>query len=228
MKNIAIIKARGGSKRIPRKNIKLFLGKPIIVYSIEYALSCGLFEKVMVSTDDVEIAEIAKGAGAEVPFFRDAETSNDFTSIAEVITEVMSKLSKLGHDYDNIYCIYPSAPFITNENLKEAFRLLTENNYDSVFSVCQFSFLIFRAMEINEAGQVAMIWPENMIKRSQDLLTAYYDAGQFYWLKRTSFINQPNLFTEISGSIILGELEVQDIDNLTDWSLAELKYQLKN
>ena len=228
MKNIAIITARGGSKRIPRKNIKLFLGKPIIVYSIESALSCGLFERVMVSTDDFEIADIAKGAGAEVPFFRDAETSGDFTSTAEVITEVLSKLSKLGHDYDNICCIYPTAPFITNENLKEGFRLITENNYDSVFPVCQFSFPIFRAMKINEAGQVAMIWPENMIKRSQDLPTTYHDAGQFYWLKRTSFINQPNLFTENSGSIILSELEVQDIDNLTDWSLAELKYQLKN
>lgn len=225
MANLAIITARGGSKRIPRKNIKDFLGKPIIAYSIETALNSGLFDYVMVSTDDDEIAGVAKDYGAEVPFMRSKQTADDFTGTAEVVIEVLNDLQKTGKQFDNACCIYPTAPFISKETLIEAYQLLVHGKFDSVFPVCQFSYPIQRALEINNS-KTTMVNPENLNKRSQDLQPRYHDAGQFYWMNFNSFVKEKKLFTNNTGSIILNELQVQDIDNETDWKLAEMKYEL--
>ena len=225
MRKVAIITARGGSKRIPRKNIKDFLGKPIISYSIEKALKSGLFDYVMVSTDDNEIAEVAKYCGAEVPFMRSKENSDDFIGTADVILEVLTDLKKIGKQFDYACCIYPTAPLITVENLIESYKLLIDKQFDSVFPVCEFSYPIQRALEIKNS-KTSMIWPENLNKRSQDLPAIYHDAGQFYWLNINSFFKEKKIFTQNTGSIVLNELQVQDIDNETDWKLAELKYKL--
>ncbi len=230
MANVAIITARGGSKRIPRKNIKDFLGKPIIAYSIETALNSGLFDYVMVSTDDDEIADLSKKYGAQVPFIRSKQTSDDFAGTADVVLEVLHDLRKIGKEFEYACCLYPTAPFISEQSLSESFDLLIEKKFDSVFPVCPFSYPIQRALEINES-KTTMVWEENLTKRSQDLATRYHDAGQFYWLNIQSFLSAKKLFTQNTGSIVLDELQVQDIDNETDWKLAELKYnllQLKN
>lgn len=227
MSCIAIITARGGSKRIPRKNIKGFLGKPIIAYSIEAALQSKLFDTVMVSTDDAEIAEVAKKYGAEVPFYRSAENSNDFAGTAVVIEEVLLELKKLGKEYTHACCLYPTAPFINTQTLTQAYTLLKENKYKSVYPVCAFSYPIQRALQFNE-NKIEMMYPENLQKRSQDLPKAYHDAGQFYWLETESFLKEKQILTQNTGAIILDELQVQDIDNETDWKLAELKYKTIN
>jgi len=225
MKNVAIITARGGSKRIPRKNIKDFLGKPIIAYSINAALSSKLFEDVIVSTDDEEIAEIAKKYGASVPFMRSAKNSDDFSGTADVLLEVMEELTNLGLIYENVCCIYPTAPFVTEKSLQNSFEQLINHSFDSVFPICQFSYPIQRALQIEENNKVSMIWPENRTKRSQDLQPSYHDAGQFYWVNTNRFLIEKKLFTSNSGTIVLNELEVQDIDNETDWRMAEIKYE---
>lgn len=225
MRNVAIITARGGSKRIPRKNIKDFLGKPIIAYSIETALNSDLFDYVMVSTDDDDIAEVAKKYGAQVPFLRSKQTSDDFTGTADVVIEVLHDLKKIGKEFINACCIYPTAPFISKQTLNDSYSLLVTEKFDSVFPVCAFSYPIQRALEINDS-KTTMVWKENLTKRSQDLAPRYHDAGQFYWLNIQSFLNAKKLFTQNTGSIILDELKVQDIDNETDWKLAELKYNL--
>lgn len=227
MANVAIITARGGSKRIPRKNIKDFLGKPIIAYSIEIALNSGLFDYVMVSTDDDEIAEVAKRYGAQVPFIRSKQTADDFTGTADVVLEVLNDLSKIGKQFDNACCIYPTAPFITKQSLTEAYNLLQHHTFDSVFPVCPFSSPILRALKIKDS-KTSMIWPENINKRSQDLEPTYHDAGQFYWMNVHLFLIEKKLYTNNTGSIILSELQTQDIDNESDWKLAELKYKLIN
>lgn len=227
MANVAIITARGGSKRIPRKNIKDFSGKPIIAYSIETALKSGLFDYVMVSTDDEEIAEVAKKYGAQVPFIRSKQTADDFSTTADVITEVLNDLLMIGKQFENACCIYPTAPFITKQTLNAAYDLLITKNFDSVFPVCAFSHPIQRALEISDS-KIKMIWPENINIRSQDLSSAYYDAGQFYWLNTSSFLANKKIYSDNSGSIILNELETQDIDNLIDWELAQLKFKIIN
>lgn len=226
MSSVAIITARGGSKRIPRKNIKPFHGKPIIAYPIEAALQSGLFDLVMVSTDDEEIAAIARQYGAEVPFFRSAANSDDYAGTGAVLVEVLEQLKGIGRSFDYACCLYPTAPFISVYSLTESFRLLQEKNYDSVFPVCAFSFPILRSLKMNDDGRVEMNFPENFAKRSQDLPPAYHDAGQFYWTNVKAFEHDPKLYTANSGAIVLSELEVQDIDNKTDWALAEIKYEL--
>ena len=225
MANVAIITARGGSKRIPRKNIKLFRGKPIIAYSIETALNSGLFDYVMVSTDDAEIAALAKQFGAQVPFIRSKQKADDYTGTADVALEVLNELQKIGKQFENACCIYPTAPFISKETLNESYQLLIEKKMDSVFPVCAFSYPIQRALEINDS-KTTMVNPENLTKRSQDLQPRYHDAGQFYWMNVQAFLNKKKVFTENTGSIILNELQVQDIDSKTDWKLAELKHEL--
>ncbi|MBA2611408.1 MAG: pseudaminic acid cytidylyltransferase [Bacteroidetes bacterium] len=225
MANAAIIIARGGSKRIPKKNIKVFRGKPIIAYSIETALNSGLFDYVMVSTDDDEIAVIAKRAGAEVPFTRSEKNSDDLSTTAEVILEVLTELKASGKIFENVCCIYPTAPFITKASLQNAFELLIKNKFDSVFPVCAFSYPIQRALQITDS-KVTMQLPDNINKRSQDLQPSYHDAGQFYWLNTLSFLKEKKVFTQNSGSIILDEMQVQDIDTETDWKIAELKHAL--
>ena len=225
MKALALITARGGSKRIPRKNIKDFNGKPIIAYSIEAALGSGVFDEVMVSTDDEEIAEISRSYGAQVPFFRSEKTSNDYATTSDVINEVISEYEKRGKKFDIITCIYPTAPFITSEKLKKAVEELESSDADSLIPVVRFSYPPQRAMEIQE-GRLVFRQPENLTARSQDLTPHYHDAGQFYVTRTESFLRTNSL---LMGSIIpleLSELEVQDIDNEVDWKLAELKYNL--
>lgn len=224
-KKLCIIPARGGSKRIPRKNIKEFLGKAIIAYSIEAALKSELFDEVIVSTDDAEIAEIAKQYGAKVPFMRSRENANDFATTVDVLFEVLSQYKILGKSFKNACCIYPTAPFVTPDLLKEGYNMLIKKNYDSVFSVLRYSFPIQRALKL-EQGKVSMFYAEFMESRSQDLEPSFHDAGQFYWFKPTLLEEQKKLWTNNTGVVEINELNAQDIDNETDWKLAELKYEL--
>lgn len=227
MANLAIIPARGGSKRIPRKNIKPFLGKPIIAYSIEAALKSNLFDEVMVSTDDEEIAEIAIQYGAKVPFLRSTDNANDFAVLADVVEEVVLNYTQLGMVFTNVCCILPTAPFVTSESISMAYNKLIDDGLASVFPVLEFSFPIQRSLKIEKA-KVEMVWPENLNTRSQDLEPRYHDSGQFYWLKTSSFLKENKLFTANSGAIIISALHAQDIDTETDWKLAEIKYKLIN
>jgi pseudaminic acid cytidylyltransferase len=223
MNNLAIIPARGGSKRIPRKNIKDFLGKPIIAYSIEAAVNSGLFNEVMVSTDDAEIAAIAKQYGATVPFIRSVENSNDFAATVDVLKEVeLNYQQEQNRIFDHICCIYPTAPLIKQAQLTEGIKLLIQDNLDVVFPIVEFSYPIWRGVEIFE-GKTKMVWPEYINSRSQDLKKVYHDAGQWYWYRPDKITY--TLFTKNTASVILKEEEVQDIDTLTDWSLAEIKYR---
>jgi N-acylneuraminate cytidylyltransferase len=225
MNNIAIITARGGSKRIPRKNIKDFLGKPIIAYSIEASLKSGIFQEVMVSTDDAEIAEVAQKYGAKVPFMRSAKNSDDFATTADVLVEVLEEYQKRGQKFEYACCLYPTAPFVTAEKLQKAFNLLLEHKADSVVPVAAFSYPIWRSLKI-ENGKLQMNFPENLNKRSQDLPPAYHDVGQFYFFQVAKFLSTKKIFSDFSVPLHVSELEMQDIDNETDWKLAELKYNL--
>ncbi|MRX38757.1 pseudaminic acid cytidylyltransferase [Flavobacterium sp. LC2016-23] len=225
MTNLCIIPARGGSKRIPRKNIKLFLGKPIIAYSIEAAISSGLFEEVMVSTDDSEIAEVAKKYGAIVPFLRSDKTSNDFATTFDVIEEVLENYKKIDKCFTVVCCLYACAPFVTSQKLSESLEILDSNSYDSVFPVIPFGFPIQRSLKF-EGNKINFFYPEFSLSRSQDLEKSYHDAGQFYWMKIDKCLKQKKILTENTGSIIISEMEGQDIDNEVDWKLAELKYEL--
>lgn len=224
-KSIAIITARGGSKRIPKKNIKLFCGKPIIQYSIQAALDSGLFSEVMVSTDSEEIAEISKTLGANVPFFRSAEASGDFATTSDVVKEVLLTYRGLGYEFNYGCCIYPTAPFVTEQILKKAVKDLKETDAYTVLPIVAYSFPPQRAIVIRN-GFAKMQFPENLNIRSQDLETIYHDAGQFYVFKVESFLQAEKLIGEKVVPIIRSELEVQDIDNEEDWKIAEMKYQL--
>lgn len=223
---VAIITARGGSKRIPRKNIKPFAGKPIIHYSISAALESGLFDEVMVSTDDAEIAEVAIKAGAKVPFFRSEENANDFALTAEVICEVIESYRKLGKFYNKGCCIYPTAPFISTELLKKANQLFEARQFDVVFPVIQYSYPIQRSVRIVDDSKAEMLWPENYPKRSQDLEPVYHDVGQFYWFETESMLLKKTLNSDNFGVVVINELLAQDIDNEDDWKLAELKFAM--
>ncbi len=223
MHNLCIIPARGGSKRIPRKNIKDFLGKPIIAYSIEAALESGLFEEVMVSTEDAEIAAIAKQYGAAVPFMRSADTANDFAGTDDVLKEVLHEYKKQGKEFDVVCCIYATAPFVTIENLKKAYEQIGDT-YDAAFSMVRYSYPVQRALCVRN-GFVGMREPQYADARSQDLEPIYHDAGQFYFA-RVEDIDRFRLWTEHAYGLELSELMVQDLDTEKDWQLAELKYQL--
>lgn len=222
-RNLAIITARGGSKRIPRKNIKKFCGKPILHYSIQAALDAGIFDEVMVSTDDEEIAEIAKAAGAKIPFFRSEQTANDFASTDDVIMEVLSEYQKRGEVFDAFCCIYPTAPFLNGQRLKEAMALL--ETADSVMPIVPFSYPPQRGLIINEKGLVARQFPEYATARSQDLPKVYHDCGQFYACRTKPFLEAGTTDVENLVPLILSEMEVQDIDTLEDWEIAEIKYR---
>lgn len=225
MSKIAIITARGGSKRIPKKNIKEFVGKPIIAYSIEAALKSGAFDEVMVSTDSEEIASIAKEYGAVVPFMRSEATSNDFATTSDVLLEVFEKYEEMGKPVTLACCIYPTAPFITSDRLKEAMDKLENEQADTVMPVVSFSFPPQRGMAIRE-GALELVQPEHIITRSQDLEPIYHDAGQFYAINVEHFKESKNVFRGKVLPVVISELEVQDIDNETDWKLAEMKYTL--
>ena len=224
-KNIAIITARGGSKRIPRKNIKDFLGKPIIYYSIKAALESEIFETVMVSTDDEEIAGLSVKYGAEVPFLRSAATSNDQATTEDVIKEVILEYQKRGTIFDYICCIYPTAPFITGEKIKKAMNALRSSTADSIIPIVKFSYPPQRSFVLKN-GKVSMIYPEFMETRSQDLEEWYHDCGQFYCTKTQAFLKHEEILTDNTIPFLISELEVQDIDTEEDWKLAEVKYTM--
>lgn len=226
MKCLAIIPARGGSKRIPHKNIKPFLGRPIIAYSIEAALGTGLFEEVMVSTDDVEIAEIARQEGASVPFLRSTENANDYATLADVLVEVVNAYKGRGYELDLICCLLPTAPLISSEDVRSAYDQLVMSTFDSICPVVAFSYPILRSLSIDEKGNLNMNWPEYRFSRSQDLRPAYHDSGTFYWIKTSSLLKDKKLLSENGTAIVLDEFRVQDIDTDTDWALAEMKYKL--
>lgn len=224
-KCLAVITARGGSKRVPRKNIKEFCGEPIIAYSIRAALESGIFDEVMVSTDDEEIAEIAKGLGAQVPFFRSQENSGDMAMTHEVVLEVLQQYKKSGREFDVVCCIYPTAPFLTAARLRESMEKLRNENADGVVPVVRFSFPPQRCFVIAD-GMVTYKWPENRLKRSQDLEPYYHDCGQFYLLRVGPFIQEQSMVLKNTAPVILDEKEVQDIDTPEDWEMAEMKYRL--
>ena len=211
---------------IPRKNIKSFLGKPIISYSIEAAIRSNLFDEVMVSTDDEEIAEISIKYGAKVPFIRSNSNSNDFASTYDVIDEVSKEYFKRDIFFDFTCCLYACAPFVNDSKLKESFQMLISNEYDSVLPIMPFGFPIQRALKIVNNNRITFLNPANSITRSQDLEKLYHDAGQFYWINNLTFKNKKEILTENTGYYMLSELEGQDIDNEVDWKLAELKYEL--
>lgn len=223
MKCLAIITARGGSKRIPKKNIKEFCGKPIIAYSIEAALKSNLFNEVMVSTDSEEIAAVAKKYGASVPFMRSDKNSDDYATTYDVLLEVVNKYKESGQAFDYICCIYPTAPFVTSDKLQAAFKVFTASTADSLVPVVKFSFPPQRCFAINDAGNLIYKWPENKNKRSQDLEPLYHDAGQFYFYKSSVFEEEGK--NNVIIPFELEETEVQDIDNITDWQIAEFKYK---
>lgn len=223
MSLIAIITARGGSKRIPRKNIKEFYGKPIIAYSIEAAIQSNIFDEVMVSTDDEEIAEIARQYGASVPFMRSEETANDYATTNDVLKEVFLEYDKRGKHFDIAVCIYPTAPFVTAEKLENAVHFMKEQNAEAVTPVVPFSFPPQRAFVIRD-GKLQYQYPENATVRSQDLETIYHDCGQFYVLKPNNVMNDVKDVDAIP--FVMPETEVQDIDNENDWKLAEMKYRM--
>lgn len=222
--NIAIITARGGSKRIPHKNIKAFCGKPILLYPIQAALESGLYDEVMVSTDDPEIARIAAGAGAKIPFMRSEAASNDFASTADVLTEVLQEYQKRGKEFETMTCLYPTAPFVSAKKLRRAMELLESQNADSVMPVVAFSYPPQRGMVVDN-GLLKMKWLEYLKSRSQDLESFYHDAGQFYVMRVSSFLQQRLLLMERTVPLFVSELEAQDIDNESDWKLAEIKFQ---
>lgn len=226
MRKLAIIPARGGSQRIPDKNIKQFYGKPIIAYSIEVAKASGLFDEIMVSTDNERIAEIAVKYGASVPFLRSEKNSDSYATTLSVILEVLNQYQELGQSFDYTCCIYATAPLIQSNHLKEGFDKLTDKNFSTVFPVVSFGYPIWRGLSIDEEQRAQMIWPEYQSSRSQDLRQVYHDAGQWYWVDPKKISD--TIFSDNSGVIVLAENEIQDIDNIEDWELLKVKYQFKN
>lgn len=225
MSDLCVITARGGSKRIPHKNVREFSGKPIIAYSIQAALESGLFDEVMVSTDDEAIAEIARSWGAAVPFMRSNQTSDDFATTVDVLREVLEMYSQSGREFDRVCCIYPTAPFVTALKLMHAKRVLESNDAcPSVIVATAFSFPPQRGF-LNEGGCIKWWQPGFARMRSQDLPTIFHDAGQFYYAQVEDFLSVGSLIMDGTQAIVVPETEVQDIDNLTDWELAEIKYE---
>ncbi len=224
MNAVAIITARGGSKRIPRKNVKEFLGKPILLYSIEAALNSGIFEEVMVSTEDEEIAELARKAGATVPFMRGEENANDFATTTDVLLEVVAEYEKRGKNFEFGCCIYPTAPFVTAEKLKEGMERLAASDADTLMPVVPFSFPPQRGMVIRDE-KLQFIQPEHALTRSQDLEHWYHDVGQFYCFRIENFKKNRILTVGNVLPLVVSELEVQDIDTIADWKIAEMKYE---
>tara|TARA_B100000963_G_scaffold361969_2_gene401433 strand:- start:3596 stop:4282 length:687 start_codon:yes stop_codon:yes gene_type:complete len=227
MSKIAIIPARGGSKRIPKKNIRNFLGKPIITYAIDVAIGSKIFDEVIVSTDSEEIAAIARDSGAKVPFMRSQKNSDDYATTFEVIEEVILKYREKNDYFDYGCCIYPCTPLLKEENIIKSFDKLIENDYDLVFPIVKYSFPIQRALKTTH-GLAMMIQPEHITTRSQDLEDSYHDVGQFYSFKVDKLMRKKSLLTDNTSFIEISELESQDIDNIEDWNLAELKYSIIN
>ncbi|MCD7963332.1 MAG: pseudaminic acid cytidylyltransferase [Rikenellaceae bacterium] len=224
MKTLAIIPARGGSKRIPGKNIRNFLGRPIISYSIDAAGRAGVFDALMVSTDDQEIARIAMGYGAEVPFMRGDKCSDDYATLADVVVEVLENYERQRIRPEYVCCIMATAPLIDPEKIKQGFDLISAR-YDSVIPVVPFGYPIQRSLKIDENDKLLMVEPRFKNTRSQDLPQRYHDAGQFYWIKADVIKEKGTFFTDNTGAIIQDPLTVQDIDTEEDWRMAEFKYR---
>lgn len=218
---LAIIPARGGSKRIPRKNIKPFCGKPMIAWSIEAALESGCFDRVVVSTDDAEIAEVARQQGAEVPFMRPAEFSDDHTGTIPVIRHAIETMNSQGRLVEQACCLYATAPFIRAEDLRQGLDILQASDADYAFSMTSYAFPIQRALRLTREGRVEMFNPEHFTTRSQDLEEAYHDAGQFYWGRADAWLQGKMIFSPTSLPVMLPRHRVQDIDTLEDWVRAE-------
>ena len=227
MKNVAIITARGGSKRIPRKNIKNFMGKPMLSYAIDAAIKSEIFDEVMVSTDDNEIADIALKYGAKVPFMRSEKTANDFATTYDVLEEVVSEYKKIGQEFENLCCIYPCVPFLTSEILKEAYDKFIKSNTNSLMPAVKYSFPIQRAVKVNKEGFLEYREPENALKRTQDLEVMYHDVGMFYWANVKNTVKEKTLIGSKVVMYEMNESDIQDIDTLEDWKMAELKYKVK-
>lgn len=226
MITVAIIPARGGSKRIPRKNILEFCGKPMLAWSLEAAKASRVFDRIIVSTDDQEICEIAIACGAEAPFQRPLELSNDHAGTLPVIRHAVNWLIANGYPVANACCIYPTAPFLQPASLGDAlYRLTADPSADFVFSVTPFEFPIFRALSLDRRNHVSMLWPEHETTRSQDLTTAYHDAGQFYWGTAKAWLEKDLIYSSNSRAVVIPPHLVQDIDTPEDWLQAELKFQ---
>lgn len=222
---IAVIPARGGSKRIPRKNIRPFAGQPIIAYSIAAARESGLFDSILVSTDDEEIAAVARACGASVPFVRPAALADDFTGTNAVVKHALQWFASQGEEISHACCVYATAPFVQARYLQEGFRKLSEAGREFAFSVTSFPFPIQRAIRLTPEGGVGPFFPEHVATRSQDLEEAFHDAGQFYWGTRQAFIDDRPIFSGAAAPVVIPRHLVQDIDTLEDWRQAELLYQ---
>jgi pseudaminic acid cytidylyltransferase len=226
MPSIAIIPARGGSKRIPRKNIRDFAGKPIIAYAIEAAVNSNLYDEVVVSTDDIEIATIAKVYGASVPFLRSDENSNDFATTVDVLIEVLDWYKNQNKTFEIATCIYACAPFVNSELLKSSFQQLNETKSDCVFPVLAYSHPIQRALRLDDAGKIKPFDASQSNTRTQDLDNTYHDAGMFYTFDVATLYQNRSLRTANTTAIIIDELQAHDIDSEIDWKLAEMKFKL--
>ena len=226
MSIIAIITARGGSKRIPRKNIKEFMGKPMLAYAIQAALDSKIFDEVMVSTDDNEIAEIAKKYGANVPFMRSEKTANDYATTSDVLNEVIDEYKKLGKTFDELCCIYPCVPFLKGEILKKAYNNFKSSNSNSLMPVVKFSFPIQRAVKLNQQGYIEFREPEHLSTRTQDLEPTFHDVGMFYFVKTESFKKYNAIITDKTAMYEMNEYAIQDIDTIEDWKMAKIKYKI--
>ena len=222
---VAVIPARGGSKRIPRKNIREFAGKPMIAHSIDCALRSGLFERVIVSTDDEEISRVAREFGAEVPFLRPENLSDDHAGTTEVIAHAVDYLRGQGAKLSAVCCIYATAPFIRREDLEAGLRVLEAKDWQYVFAATSFSFPIFRSLRKNAGGGVEMFFPEHFDTRSQDLPDALHDAGQFYWGRPQAWLDGLRIFDKASTVVTIPRWRVQDIDTVEDWERAEVMWQ---
>lgn len=228
MRKLAIIPARGGSKRIPRKNIRNFFGVPIIAYTIKTALSSKMFDEVMVSTDDKEISEISKLYGAKVPFLRSDVNSNDIATTGDVLLEVINFYEDNLNKFDFACCIYPTSVFLNEEWLSESFNQLNKNKFDTVFSAAKYGHPIERSFAINSKSEIKLRYPKKIKKRTQDFKEYYYDAGQFYWIRPKKFQQNKELLLGNVGAYIIEQYKAQDIDNIADWEYAELKYKIIN
>ncbi len=224
---ICVIPARGGSKRIPRKNIRDFAGRPMIAWPIAAAIASQLFDRVIVSTDDEEIANVARGSGAEVPFLRSAATADDHTGLIDVLGEVQDRLTEMGFDPELICCLLATAALTTPERLSEGRDLIEAGDWDSVFPVVAYGAPIQRALARATDGATAMVDPAAYTVRSQDLEARYHDAGQFYWLRRDTIRRRLPILASRGASLVLDATEVQDIDTEDDWRLAEMKFALR-
>lgn len=224
MSRIAIIPARGGSKRIPKKNIRPFLGIPVIAYPIKTALKSSLFDEIIVSTDSEEIASIARQYGASVPFMRSSKNADDMATTTDVLMEVITKLQEKNQYYDEACCLYPVTPLLQIRYLTEAYNKMNQYHYDAAFPVLPYTSPIERAL-VMKNGKIYYLHPEYKNTRSQDLETTYYDAGQFYWFRPSVLMSKKQLITDNTTAVVLPAIFAQDIDNEDDWLQAEFKYE---